>query len=120
MEISVWLVTALTHLLVVVVVGVNVVLVLLVSHVLLVTQLAVKSGVSFFLKKDGEVDGNYEDQFENVFFFLFVCMFCLFLMERCTNVHFVDEFLIEKYQRSFSDMFFFFFFTPLVPKIDLQ
>lgn len=43
-----------THLLVVVVVGVDVVVVLLVSHVLLVAQLAVESGVSFLLHEEME------------------------------------------------------------------
>ena len=39
------------HLLVVVVVGVDVVVVLLVSHVLLITQLAVETGVSVLLQR---------------------------------------------------------------------
>lgn len=43
-----------THLLVVVVVGVDVVVVLLVSHVLLITQLAVESGVPFLLHRETE------------------------------------------------------------------
>ena len=43
-----------THLLVVVVVGVDVVVVLLVSHVLLIAQLAVEAGVSFLLRRQGE------------------------------------------------------------------
>lgn len=47
-----------THLLVVVVVGVDVVVVLLVSHVLLIAQLAVESGVPFLLNKETEVKEN--------------------------------------------------------------
>ncbi len=43
-----------THLLVVVVVGVDVVVVLLVPHVLLIAQLAVEAGVSFLLQTERE------------------------------------------------------------------
>lgn len=43
---------AVTHLLVVMVVGVDVVVVLLVSHVLLIAQLAVQTGVSFLLNRE--------------------------------------------------------------------
>ena len=49
---------AVTHLLVMVVVGVDVVVVLLVSDVLLITQLAVQTGVSFLLQthREGTLD----------------------------------------------------------------
>lgn len=47
-----------THLLVVMVVGVDVVVVLLVSHVLLITQLTVEARVSFLLQeKEKEKQG---------------------------------------------------------------
>lgn len=51
-----------THLLVVVVVGVDVIVVLLVSHVLLIAQLTVETGVPFLLHRGRKRDGSKEEK----------------------------------------------------------